>query len=314
MIEEYPKTLAEFDEWFATEDACREFLFKLRWPEGFVCPRCQGRQSWPTTRDLLVCKACGHQASLTAGTIFQDARKPLTLWFRAMWWVTSQKNGASALGLQRVLGLGSYRTAWTWLHKMRRAMVRPGRDRLSGAVEVDETYLGAIEQGVRGRGTANKALIVVAAEQNGRAIGRIRMRRIPDASAASLHAFIRDSVEAGGQIHTDGWKGYQGLEKQDYEHKVTVGRAVTTPDDLLPRIHLVVSLLKRWLLGTHQGAVSDEHLGYYLDEFTFRFNRRTSKHRGKLFHRLLEQAVAVDPVPYRVMIKHARGRKATYKM
>lgn len=314
MIEEYPKTLADFERWFATEEACREFLFKLRWPEGFVCPRCQSRIGWPTSRDLWVCTACGHQASLTAGTIFQDTHKPLTLWFRAMWWVTSQKNGASALGLQRVLGLGSYRTAWTWLHKMRRAMVRPGRDRLSGAVEVDETYLGATEQGVRGRATASKVLIAVAAEQAGRAIGRIRMRRIPNASAASLHAFIRDSVEVGSQIHTDGWTGYQGLEKHGYDHRVIMGRTVTTPDDLLPRIHLVASLLKRWLLGTHQGAVSDEHLDYYLDEFTFRFNRRTSKHRGKLFHRLLEQAVAVDPTPYRAMIKHARGRKATYKM
>lgn len=314
MTEEYPKSLTEFDQWFATEDACREFLFKRRWPEGFVCPRCQGRENWPTSRELLVCKACGHQTSLTAGTIFQDTRKPLTLWFRAMWWVTSQKNGASALGLQRVLGLGSYRTAWTWLHKLRRAMVRPGRDRLRGAVEVDETYLGAIEQGVRGRGGLKKALIIVAAEQNGRGIGRIRRHRIPDASAASRHLFIKESVESGSQIHTDGWSGYLGLEKQDYVHRVTVGRALATPDELLPRIHLVVSLLKRWLLGTHQGAVSDEHLDYYLDEFTFRFNRRTSKHRGKLFLRLLEQSVAVDPVPYRAMIKHARGRKPTYKM
>jgi transposase-like protein len=315
MTQEYPQTLADFEKWFATENACREFLFKLRWPDGFVCPRCQGRKGWATTRDLLVCTACGHQASLTAGTLFQDTRKPLMVWFRAMWWVTSQKNGASALGLQRVLGLGSYHTAWTWLHKMRRAMVRPGRDRLSGVVEVDETYLGAIEQGVRGRGAGGKALIVVAAEENGRGIGRIRMRRIPDASADSLHAFIIDSVEAGSTIHSDGWKGYLGLDAKGFGRQVTVGRDQASPEDLLPRIHLVISLLKRWLLGTHQGAVSYEHLDYYLDEFTFRFNRRASKHRGKLFFRLLEQAVAVDPTPYRAMIKHARGRKkATYKM
>jgi len=314
MMEEYPQTLADFEQWFATEDACREFLFKLRWPEGFVCPRCQGRKGWSTTRDLLVCPACGYQASLTAGTLFQDTRKPLMVWFRAMWWVTSQKNGASALGLQRVLGLGSYHTAWTWLHKMRRAMVRPGRDRLSGIVEVDETYLGAIEQGVRGRGLGSKALIVVAAEEHGRGIGRIRMRRILDASAASLQPFIVDSVEAGSTVHSDGWKGYLGLEQKGFGHQVTVGRALASPEDLLPRIHLVISHLKRWLLGTHQGAVSNEHLDYYLDEFTFRFNRRASKYRGKLFYRLLEQAVAVDPTPYRAMIKHARGRKATYKM
>lgn len=216
-----------------------------------------------------------------------------------MWYVTSQKLGGSALGLQRALGLGSYQTAWTWLHKLRRAMVRPGRERLSGAVEVDETYLGGLEEGVRGRQTATKALIVVAAQENGRGIGRIRVRRIPDASADSLTAFIEDSIEPGSIVHTDAWLGYDRLKSKGYAHQISFLHGnKRTPSELLPRVHLVVSLLKRWLVGTHQGAVSRKHLDYYLDEFAFRFNRRRSRARGLLFYRLLQQAVQVDPVPY----------------
>jgi transposase-like protein len=238
------------------------------------------------------------------------------MWFRAAWWVTAQKNGASALGLQKILGLGSYETAWTWLHKFRRAMVRTGRERLSGRVEVDETYLGGLEEGVAGRGTQKKALIVVAAQENGKGIGRIRMRRIKDASSDSLQPFISDSVQCGSTIHTDGWKGYVGLGKNGYKHEVTVLSGLKeTPSELLPHVHRVVSLLKCWLMGTHQGAVSHEHLDYYLDEFTFRFNRRTSRHRGKLFYRLLQQAVQTEPAPYESMVKHLRGRKpAKHKM
>lgn len=245
----------------------------------------------------------------TAGTVFHRTRKPLVTWFRAIWWVVTQKNGASALGLQRVLALGSYETAWSWLHKIRRAMVRPGRDRLAGRVEVDETYLGGLEQGVRGRRTFKKALIVVAAQEKGRAIGRIRMRRIPDASADSLHPFIVEAIAPGSTIRTDGWVGYSGLDGKRYAHEATVikGSGGSAPD-LLPRVHRVVSLLKRWLLGTHQGAIAPEHVDDYLDEFTFRFNRRTSRSRGKLFYRLLQQAVAVGPAPYKDIIKHIRGR------
>jgi transposase-like protein len=253
---------------------------------------------------LLQCAACGYQSSVTAGTIFQDTRKPLTLWFRAMWAVTSQKNGASAKGLQRVLGLGSYDTAWTWLHKLRRAMVRPGRDRLSGVVEVDETYWGSEEESVRGRQSGNKVLIVIAAQEDGKGIGRIRMRRIPDASAGSLMPFIEEAIEPGSIVHTDGWLGYDPVERTGYRHRVTFLKGQReSASGLLPRVHLAASLLKRWLLGTHQGAVSEEHLDYYLDEFTFRFNRRKSRSRGKLFQRLAEQAVAVGPVPYKAMVK-----------
>src|SRR5664280_2246248 len=160
VVEDYPRTLAELESRFSSEQACREYLFRLRWPGGFRCSRCDDAKAWPLRSGLWQCARCGYQISVTAGTIFQDTRTPLTVWFRAMWWVTSQKNGVSALGLQRVLGLGSYQTAWAWLHKLRRAMVRPGRDRLSGKVEVDETYLGGLEEGVRGRQTDSKALIV----------------------------------------------------------------------------------------------------------------------------------------------------------
>ena len=298
MVEEYPRNLTQLEAGFATEEACRAYLARLRWPEGFRCPHCGGGKSWPVRSVLLQCAACGCQTSVTAGTIFQDTRTPLPVWFRAMWWVTTQKNGASALGLQRVLGLKSYETAWTWLHKFRRAMVRPGRDLLVGRVEVDECYLGGLEEGLPVRLNLKKALVVVAAQEDGPGIGRIRMRQIVDASAESLMPFVRDSVVTGSVVHTDGWPGYLPLEKNGYDHEVTVlRRKKKTPSELLPRVHRVISLLKRWLMGTHQGAVSQKHLDYYLDEFTFRFNRRRSKSRGKLFFRLVQQAVAVEPVP-----------------
>jgi transposase-like protein len=303
-VEDYPKDLLELEARFSTEEACRAYLFQLRWPAGFECPRCGGRKAWPASELLWECAGCHRQVSVTAGTIFQDSRLRLTLWFRAVWWVTSQKNGVSAMGLQRVLGLKSYKTAWTMLHKLRHAMVRPGRDRLQGRVEVDEAFVGGEEEGVHGRQTESKAMIAVAVEEDGDGIGRIRMRCIGDASAESLMPFIEDSVEPGSVVHTDGWLGYQPLNGKDYRHKITflTGNS-KTPSELLPRVHLAVALLKRWLLGTHQGGVSVEHLDAYLDEFTFRFNRRKSRSRGKLFYRLLEQAVTVQPVPYKSLVK-----------
>jgi transposase-like protein len=220
------------------------------------------------------------------------------MWFLAMWFVTSQKNGASALGLQRVLGLGSYETAWTWLHKMRRAMVRPGRDRLSGVVEVDETYVGGPEEGKRGRETKNKAIVAVAAEKRGRGTGRVRLKHIRDVSANSLLPFVQGAVAPGSEIHSDGWRGYAGLASMGYQHRVTViSSGSETAHVVRPCVHLVASLLKRWLAGTHQGGIQQQHLDDYLDEFTFRFNRRNSKARGLLFHRLAQQAVAVGPKP-----------------
>ncbi len=303
MNEDFPCTLWEMEQRFSSEAACRQYLFALRWPEGFSCPACGGSKTWAMRGNLWLCADCRHQASVTAGTIFQDSHLPLATWFRAMWYVTSQKNGVSALGLQRVLGLGSYKTAWALLHKLRRAMVRPGRDRLRGLVEVDETYWGAKETGVAGRLTHDKALIIVAAEEDGQGIGRVRLRHIPDFNRQTLHGFIAESVEPGSTVRTDGLNAYRELE--GYVHDRQVQRKAED-EHLLPRVHRVVSLLKRWLLGTHQGAVGQEHLDDYLNEFTFRFNRRKSVSRGKLFYRLAQQAVQVEPVTITSLQKTTR--------
>jgi transposase-like protein len=287
----------EFERRFASEEACRAYVISLRWPEGIRCRRCHSPSVWATARGLYHCTFCGHQTSVLAGTIFQDTKADLRLWFRAMWYVTNQKSGVSALGLQRTLGLGSYRTAWTWLHKLRAAMVRPGRERLTGTVEVDETFLGGPRAGKHGRGAAGKVLVVVAAEVDGSRIGRIRLRRVPDASAPQLERAVQDAVEPGSIVRTDGLRSYSRLTARGYVHEVMRQETAEVGENLLPRVNRVVALLKRWLLGIHQGRVSKTHLDAYLDEFTFRFNRRTSRWRGKLFYRLVQQAVAVDARP-----------------
>ena len=294
-MSEYPRTAVELRDWFPTEQACRDYLVGVRWPEGVSCPDCGTSDVWTMAPPFYRCAHCGYDFTVTAGTLFADTHKPLRLWFEAMWYVTNQKSGASALGVQRVLGLGSYRTAWNWMHKLRRAMVRPGRDRLAGVVEVDETFIGGPRPGKRGRGAAGKTLVLIAAQADGRKIGRIRLARIPDASAASLEPTVQQAVEPGARIMTDDWSGYSRLKALGYDHEV-IQPAVELGDNLLPRVNLIASLLKRWLLGTHQGAVRPAHLDYYLDEFTFRFNRRTSRSRGMLFYRLLQQAVAMQPV------------------
>jgi transposase-like protein len=309
VTEDFPKTVLELEQRFANEEQCREYMAILRWPEGFCCPACGGKKAWAVQRSRWMCASCNHQATVTAGTVFQDTRLPLRLWCRAIWHVTSQKNGASALGLQRVLGLGSYQTAWTVLHKLRRAMVRPGRDKLSGSVEVDETQVGGVTPGQKGRGIPSKALVIIAAEEEGAGIGRIRMARVPDGSAEHLHRFIQETIAQESSVHTDGWKPYQGIAQLGYQHEVSKlkGKHKGAATELLPRVHRVAALLKRWLLGTHQGAISADHLDYYLDEFTFRFNRRRSASRGKLFYRLMQQALQVPPVPYANLVGGAKN-------
>jgi transposase-like protein len=302
MKEDYPRTLMELERRFSTDEACRQYLFQLRWPAGFVCPRCGGTHAGPMARGRWLCRGCRYQAAVTAGTIFHDSHLPLTTWFRALWYVTTPKPGVSALGLQRVLGLGSYRTAWVLLHKLRRAMVRPGRDRLQGLVEVDETYWGAEEAGAVGRWTEAKALVMVAAEADGRGIGRIRLRRLSALTRPQVQAFLHAAVAPGSLLRTDGLNVYRGLE--GYGHDRHVQRAQAPGEHLLPRVHRVVSLMKRWLLGTHQGAIGHDHLDAYLDEFTFRFNRRKSASRGKLFYRLAQQAVQVKPVRIAALSQH----------
>jgi len=206
-MEDYPISLLEFEKRFATEEACRQYFFKLRWPEGFRCPSCANQKTWLTERNLYHCGHCGTQTSLFSGTIFQDTKKPLQQWFNAIWHITNQKYGANALGLQRILGFGSYRTSWACLHKLRRAMVRPGRDRLNGIVEVDETFIGGEKSGKRGCGAAGKELVVIAAQKDGLKFGRIRLQRVPDASGNSLKNVIQNNIEPGSIIQTDGWQG-----------------------------------------------------------------------------------------------------------
>ena len=301
MDEDFPRTLLELERRFSSEEACAEYLAALRWPDGWACPRCKGADAWSIRRARWLCDHCRYEMSVTAGTIFQDSHLPLTIWFRAIWQITSQKNGISALGLQRVLGLGSYKTAWAMLHKLRRAMVRPGRDRLEGVVEVDETYWGAEEPGAIGRQTELKALIAVAVEEDGRGIGRIRLRTIPDATKDTLHGFITQSITPGSTVRTDGLRSYLGVE--GYVHDRQIQSDQEEGEHLLARVHRVISLLKRWLLGTHQGAITHAHLDDYLDEFTFRFNRRKSKSRGKPFYRLAQQAVQTGPAPFASLVK-----------
>jgi len=305
----YPRTLAEFEQWFGDDAACLEFLAGLRWPDGFECPACEGREAWTTKRGQRMCRSCGRQVSVTAGTLFHGARVPLTTWFRAGWWMVGQKHGTSAMGLQRVLGLASSQTAWHLLHRLRRAMVRVERAPLAGTVEVDETFVGGYHKGKRGRDLSRKALVVIAAECRGNAIGRIRLQRAMDSGEDALVGFVRASVEVGSTVITDGLVTYQALKRCGYTHdrRVQIG-ASGGPDEILPRVHRVASLLKRWLLGTHQGGVHRDHLDAYLDEFCFRFNRRTSRSRGLLFVRLMDNAVRVGPLTYEQLVTRTTGR------
>jgi transposase-like protein len=298
-MNDYPISMAALERAFPTREACVDYLASVRWsaPDGFVCPRCKGTKAWRMENGLWLCAACRKQQSVLAGTVFQDTHLPMQTWFRAMWYLCANKNGMSAQNLQRLLGLRSYNTAWLCLHKLRRAMVRPGRDRLTGPVEVDECYIGGPKEGRRGRGAFGKQIVFVAAEVRGRKIGRIRLSRIPGVSGAALVEAVSETVVEGATVRTDGWDGYNGIVQKGYGRQIAVKNDGELADVVLPRCHLVVSLLKRWVLGTLQGNVGAEHLQDYLNEFTFRFNRRTSKSRGLLFYRLAELAVATSPVP-----------------
>lgn len=303
---DYPGTWREFQAWFPDDAACRRYLERLRWPEGFVCPTCgHTAEAWHASGDLWMCRRCSRRSSVTAGTILDKTRTPLTTWFAAAWYITNQKLGVSALGLRRVLGFNSEQTAWTMLHKFRRAMVRPDRDKLAGDVEVDETYVGGVSRGgKRGRGAEKKFIVVIAVElHEPKGFGRVRMRHVPDVQAASLVPFVCDVVEVGSRIRTDGHTGYDTLPSHGYHREKLILSASDSPAHVsMPGVHRVASLLKRWLLGTHQGSVQGKHLQSYLEEFTFRFNRRHSRRRGLLFYRLLQQAVGTPPAPYKQIV------------
>lgn len=302
----YPGSLADFRAWFPDDSACLDYLDWLRWRDGFLCPHCAGVSSWQLSDSRQMCAECGRRVSVTAGTIFHRTRTPLTVWFEAAWLLTSQKSGVSALGLQRVLGLGSYQTAWTMLHRFRLAMVVPERGLLSGEVEVDETFIGGKNKpGKRGRGAAGKALVGLAVEldASGGGFGRIRMQVIPDATGPTLRDFITTNIAPGSTVITDALNSYAAITTHGFGHtSINVKRSGAQAHEVLPGVHRVASLLKRWLDGTLQGAVRPEHLQSYLDEFVFRFNRRNSRKRGLLFFRLLEQAVRTDPISYRRLV------------
>jgi hypothetical protein len=307
--QDYPGSYAELRAWFPDDRACLDYLDWLRWGTGFACPHCGNTRSWPLTDGRRSCGGCGRKVSATAGTIFHRTRTPLTVWFAAAWHLTSQKNGISALGLQRVLGLGSYQTAWAMLHRYRSAMVRPNRDRLRGEVEVDETLIGGVRSGPGGRGAGGKTLVAIAvdrtwsAKRQHWALGRCRLAIIPNASGNSLRAFLTANVEPGATVVTDAWPPYPNATRGLYVHQpINLSVPGTIAHVALPGVHRVAALLKRWLLGTHQGSVESDHLAAYLDEFAFRFNRRGSRVRGLLFYRLLELAVATPPVSYRALV------------
>jgi hypothetical protein len=310
---DYPRNWNEFLDHFSSEQACLDYLERLRWPDGFACPRCGvAAEPYRSSRARLMCRSCSTQSTVTAGTIFEKTRTPLRVWLAAAWYVTNQKHGVSALGLQRVLGLGSYQTAWTMLHRLRRAMVRPERERLDGLVEIDETYmaLGDREQPVvRGRGKGRKsqthqAVVVIAVElHEPKGFGRLRLQRIDNDSTEQVIPFVLANVERGSQVRTDGSASYRDLADLGYAHQRTVHLGSEVPAHVsMVGVHRVAALLKRWVLGTHQGAVQPGHLDAYLDEFVFRFNRRSSRSRGMLFFRLLEQAVITDPLTYRDVV------------
>jgi transposase-like protein len=309
LPDDLPKDLPTFIARFGSDAQCRDYLFKARWPDGFRCERCGHDDAYALkTKIVYECTACGKQHSLLAGTIFEQTKTGLAKWFLAIYLATSSKRGISAMELKRQLGFGSYQTAWSWLHKIRKAMVRPGRAPLGGRVEADETYLGAAKPGKLGRGAAGKALVAGAVEAGrgqarGRRLGRLRLAKLPDAKAKSLKGFLGANVAKPAAVTTDGWSGYAGLAAAGYAHE-PVSLSASWGDAVLrlPAIHLVFSLAKRWLLGTHHGAVSNKHLPAYLDEYVYRFNRRTAKRISHGFARLIEHAVQTGPVTYRALV------------
>jgi transposase-like protein len=296
----FPSTEAEFRACFADEERCREYLARLKWPEGFRCAHCSGEKAYfvASKRVVYECAGCGHQVSVIAGTIFEQSKKPFALWFRAIFEVTASKQGISAAELQRKLGLGSYQTAWSWLQKIRSATVRPNREPLSGEVEIDESYVGGPEPGKPGRGAEKKAIVAGAVEKRGQGCGRVRLALVSSVSADALIGFVHNHLEGGETAHTDGWRGYADLGKKGYQHIVSVlSQLDQTAAEILPRVHLIFSLLKRWILGTHQGSVSVKHLAGYLEEFTFRFNRRRARRITHAAERPIGIAMLTPPRP-----------------
>ena len=291
---QFPRTLGEFQRRFSTEQACIAYLIGVRWPNGFECPWCGHNRTWNIGLPRFRCCKCKKNVWITAGTIIQDSHLPIRYWFWAAYLMSTLTPGISALQLQRQLGIGSYRTALYLCRRLRRAMVNPMRESLTGTVEVDDTYVGGPGKGKRGRGSNMKVPVMIAVENRGDHTGRIRLGVVPDVTQDSLHEFICRNVVPGSQINTDGWDGYFGLEAYGYRHKPKVQETAKRAGKILPWVHGVAGNLKTWLRGTHHG-VDPEYLQGYLDEFTFRYNRR--RYREHAFLSLLVLATKLKPVP-----------------
>lgn len=298
ITEDFPTNQVAFDARFSTEEACRAYLFELRWPDGFICTQCGEKRHWKSNRGLYICYRCEHQHSITAGTILAGTRKPLVAWFKAMWWFTTRKSGVNAINLQDLLGLGSYNTAWRWLQKLRSCTIRQNREQLSGLVEADEFYLGGEHGGgKRGRGAEHKCAVAIAVERKGRKLGRVRMQLIDDCSSDQLIPFVTSNVSQGSIISTDGWKSYNELGSEGYVHRQVVRSKTPEKESVLSGAHLVISLIKRLIIGTFQGRFERKYLQRYLDEYVFRFNRRATACVGKRFYRIVQQAVTTKALP-----------------
>ena len=299
ITEDFPRSEIEFDARFSQPDACYDYLYKQKWPDGFICKECGHQRYWLSSKHLYICTRCEHQHSLTAGTIMESSKKPITYWFKAMWWFTTRKSGVNAVNLKELLGFGSYGTAWTWLQKLRRCTIRQNREKLSGRVEVDEFVIGGQRSGKRGRGAEGKTIVAVAVERNDlvKQIGRVRLHVVLDYSTDSLGSFIRDNIEPGSTIATDNWSSYPGTAKERYQHETT-NFSKCKDYDKLRGAHLIVTLVKRLVRGTFQGRFEPKYLQNYLDEYVFRFNRRKSRNIGKKFMRIVQQALKSVPIAW----------------
>jgi transposase-like protein/Zn ribbon nucleic-acid-binding protein len=291
---DFPKTAIEFEKRFATEADCRAYWIEARWGGTPCCARCKSTRVWPERGGALFeCADCGHQTSLTSGTLLQGTRKPFKTWFRAVFEISSRRNGISAKDLQRIMGFGSYETAWTWLHKLRAALVRPGREPLSQRVQIDEGFVG----GTRG----GKEMVLVATETTD---GRVRLAHAENNDEATLGKFAGAHVAPAAEVTTDGLASYNSRSLGERPHEAIVQtKAERQMHDTLQGVHWTMSLLKRWLLGTHAGAVKPKHLQAYLDEFAFRHNRRKTKGVGRIAARTLAQLVVSAPMTMRMLVK-----------
>lgn len=308
----FPRSILEFQERFGDEEACWEYLVASRWLDGFVCPRCAGQAYWPVrSRRLLECAGCGHQASVTAGTVMHKTRLPLRSWFWAAYLVATQTPGMSARQLQLQLALSRYDTAWTMLHKLRAAMVNAERSQLTGEVEVDEFEVGGVQHGRRaGRlNDSTAAHGIIACEIRGTGSGRIRMEAIADASGPTLTGFVERNVESGAVVHTDAWQGYAPLRHMGYQwapRSERKARREGATDPILPRAHRAISNLKSWIRGTHRD-ISADHAQAYFDEFVFRYNRRRTPMAA--FQTLLGLSSAHQPITRTQIISQERPRR-----